>query len=237
MSEGMSKYVNMQKNWYEKAASLSKYDVNRKEDNVVGSYNEHNNWPDYDKYLLGFVDETWKEKLALDFACGPGRNIVKYSHLFKRLDGADIAQNNLDNAKSNLEFHNIKVPNLYLTTGSNLGDAPDNTYDLIFSTIAMQHICVHEVRFNILRDMHRALRKLGRISIQMGFGVSPGKAGYFENNYDAISTNSGYDTMVEDVDYLRNDLSQIGFVKFSYEIRPTGPGDSHPHWIFFSAHK
>ncbi len=84
---GMSKYVNMQKNWYEKAASLSRYDVNRKEDNVVGSYNEHNNWPDYDKYLLGFVDETWKEKLALDFACGPGRNIVKFSHLFKRLDG------------------------------------------------------------------------------------------------------------------------------------------------------
>lgn len=227
----------MQKSWYEKAASVSNYESTNKFDNVVGSYDEHNRWPDYDKYMMGFIDESYKNKIALDFACGPGRNIVKYNHLFKRIDGADIAQANLDNAKANLAFHGIETPNLYVTTGSNLGAAPDNTYDLIFSTIAMQHICVHEVRFAIMQDMYRALRKLGKISIQMGFGFSPGKASYFENNYDAISTNSGFDTMVENVDYVESDLRQIGFVDFRYDIRPTGPGDSHPHWIFFSATK
>ncbi len=85
----------------------------------------------------------------------------------------------------------------------------------------MQHICVHEVRFSIMRDMYRVLRKLGRISIQMGFGVSGGKAGYFENNYDAISTNSGCDTMVENTDFVESDLRQIGFTNFRYDIRPT----------------
>ncbi len=237
MATGVDKYTTMQKTWYEQAASHSKYDATQKVDGVVGSYEQHNNWPDYDKFLLGFIDESWKEKLAIDFACGPGRNIVKYSHLFKRLDGADIAQANLDNAKVNLEYHGIPTPNLFMTNGSNLGDAPSNTYDLVFSTIAMQHICVHEVRFSIMRDMYRVLRKLGRISIQMGFGVSGGKAGYFENNYDAISTNSGCDTMVENTDFVESDLRQIGFTNFRYDIRPTGPGDSHPHWIFFSAQK
>jgi ubiquinone/menaquinone biosynthesis C-methylase UbiE len=237
MSEGALKYSQMQKNWYETAASAGKYDNQNKHDTVVGSYHEHNRWPDYDKYLMGFVDDSYKSKLALDFACGPGRNIIKYNHLFKRLDGADIAQANLDNAAENLKFEGMDVPNLYVTTGTDLGAAPDNTYDLIFSTIAMQHICVHEVRYGILTSMYRALRKLGRISIQMGFGVSGGKTHYFDNNYEAVSTNSGADVMVENTDYVESDLARIGFSDFRYHIRPTGPGDSHPHWIFFQATK
>lgn len=237
MDANIKKYTDMQKNWYEKAASWSKYDAEKKHEGVVGSYEAHNDWPDYDKYLMGFVDSSYKSSIALDFACGPGRNIVKYNHLFKRIDGADIGQNNLDNAKVNLQFHGIEIPNLYLTNGSDLGAAPSNTYDLVFSTIAMQHICVHEIRFAILRDMYRVLRKLGKISIQMGFGRSAGKVGYFDNKYDAEATNSHCDTMIENTDYLENDLRQIGFSEFRYHIRPTGPGDSHPHWIFFSAVK
>lgn len=237
MSEGLSKYTTMQKNFYDTIASMGNYGTEEKTDLVVGSYEAHNNWADYDKYLVGFADESYKSKLALDFGCGPGRGIIKYSHIFQRLDGADIAQTNLKNAEENIRFAGQEVPNLYLTTGANLGDAPDNTYDVILSTIAMQHICVHEVRYAIFTDMYRVLRKLGRISIQMGFGVSSGKSHYFDNNYDAKGTNSAADTMVENTDYLEGDLLRIGFTNFQYHIRPTGPGDTHPHWIFFSAQK
>jgi ubiquinone/menaquinone biosynthesis C-methylase UbiE len=227
----------MQKTFYEGAAASSRYDQTEKVDAVVGSYDEHNRWPDYDRYLMRYVTEQHKDKVALDFACGPGRNIIKYNHLFSRVDGADIALNNLIKAKENLDFHKVEAPNLYHTDGTGLGDAQDNAYDFIFSTIAMQHICVHQIRYKIFQDMYRCLRKLGRISIQMGFGVSPGKAGYYDNVYDATRTNSGHDTMVEDADYVDLDLKRIGFNNFEYWVRQRGPGDSHPYWIFFTACK
>lgn len=237
MADGAAKYTDMQRNWYQTAAGASRYDADTKSDGVVGSYDEHNEWPDYDKYLMKYVDGSFESKLALDFACGPGRNIVKYNHLFKRIDGADIAQANITNAEINLSHHGLPIPNLYVTSGSDCGEAVSNTYDFVFSTIAMQHICVHEVRFSILRDMYRILRKRGRLSIQMGFGYSEGKASYFDNHYDAIATNSGFDTMVENSDYIESDLRQIGFENFEYWVRPRGPGDSHPNWIFFTATK
>jgi ubiquinone/menaquinone biosynthesis C-methylase UbiE len=232
-----SRYALMQKTLYENGAAASSYAQAEKVDYIVGSYDAHNRWPDYDRFLMRYVTDDHRDKLALDFACGPARNIIKYHHLFRRIDGADIAQNNLDNAVKNLKFHGIEIPDLYLTDGFGLGGAPDNSYDFIFSSIAMQHICVHEIRFKIFVDMYRCLKKLGRISIQMGFGRSPNRAGYYDNFYDAMSTNGGCDTMVEDPEYLELDLTRIGFVDFQYWIRPTGPGDTHPHWIFFTARK
>lgn len=235
MTEGIETYADMQKKWYEGAARKSRYSGDEIIDNVVGSFQEHNSWPDYDRFMFKYIDDSFKDKYALDFACGPGRNIAKYHHLFRRIDGADIAQANLNNAAEYLTSLGVLVPNLYVTSGVDLGDAHDNTYDFIFSTIAMQHICVHATRFSILSHMYRALRPRGRVSIQMGFGVSPNKAGYYENRYDAPGTNSACDTMVENPDFVESDLKRIGFRDFEYWVRPVGPGDSHPYWIFFTA--
>jgi ubiquinone/menaquinone biosynthesis C-methylase UbiE len=236
-NDGAARYLSMQKDFYEDHAALSRYDQDKKQDVVVGSYEDHNNWPDYDRFLMRYVDHSFKDKRVLDFACGPGRNLIKYAHLFKTLDGADIGAKNLENAVQNLAHHGLAVPKLYLTNGADLGDAPDNSYDLIFSTIAMQHICVHQIRFQIFAHMYRALRKLGRISIQMGFGNRANAVGYYDNFYDALTTNSGSDTMIHDPDDVENDLRRIGFGNFEYWVRPVGPGDRHAHWIFFTATK
>jgi len=234
---GVEKYLGMQRRFYQQHARMSHYDRDEKVDGVVGSYAAHNAWPDYDRFLMRYIDASFRSRIALDFGCGPGRNIVKYSHLFERLDGADIGAENLENAVQNLTFHNLPVPNLYLTSGTDLGGAADNSYDFIFSSIAMQHICVHEIRYAILESMYRALRKLGRISIQMGFGKKPGGVPYFDNFYDAAGTNSAADCMIENPDDVEADLRRIGFDQFEYWVRPVGPGDSHAHWIFFTAVK
>ena len=42
-------YVSMQSNHYENAASS--WDLNNR-DPVVGSFDQHNNWSDYDEYLF-----------------------------------------------------------------------------------------------------------------------------------------------------------------------------------------
>src|SRR6185436_9465453 len=95
-------YMQMQKEYYARYAGRAKYDQPVKEEHVVGSYHAHDTWMDYDRFILRHVDDSFKEKLALEFGCGPGRNIVRWHHLFKRIDGCDIAEKNLENARVNL---------------------------------------------------------------------------------------------------------------------------------------
>ena len=232
------KYLYMQKVAYQDAANNSTYDTDKKNDFVVGSYDEQNKWEDYDKYLMKYVDKSFQEKIALDFGCGPGRNIIKYDKWFKQIDGCDISRNNLDNAKQNLTYHKIPLPGLYITNGNDLGIEQENYYDFIFSSIAMQHICVYKIRYLILTSMYKALKKGGRISIQMGFGkAKKNSVGYYENCFNAIGSNGSKDTRVEDPNEIKKDLENIRFKGFEYWIRPAGPGDDHSNWIFFTASK
>ena len=232
------KYLYMQKVAYQNAARNSTYDSKNKDDFVVGSYEEQNKWEDYDKYLMKYIDSTFQEKIALDFACGPGRNIVKYNKRFKRIDGCDISKNNINNAKTNLNYHKISLPDLYVTNGDDLGTKHENYYDFIFSSIAMQHICVYDIRFSILTKMYKSLKKDGRISIQMGYGkAKKNSVGYYENDFNAIGSNGSKDTRIEDPNEIKKDLENIGFKQFEHWIRPVGPGDDHSNWIFFTASK
>ncbi len=237
--KGKDKYAFFQKYYYNRHAEKTNYtQETKKDDGVVGTYEQHNYWPDYDIYLMKNIDDSYKDKIALDFACGPGRNIVQYHKKFKRIDGVDISETLIERAKENLQYHKIELPNLYSNNGFDLAMIKDNTYDFILSTIAMQHICVHEIRYNLFNEMFRILKPNGRISFQMGYGkYSPYTVGYFENNYLALNTNRGCDTRIEAPDQVQGDLEKIGFKNFTYDIRPTGPGDSHPAWIFFQATK
>lgn len=229
-----NKYSKMQKNQYDNEAS--KWQVNDR-DHVVGSFDKHNAWQDYDDYLFKNVEDT-QNKLALDFACGPGRNIVKFNKRFKRIDGVDLSQNNLDNASIWCQHNNIEIPTFYQNSGTDIAIVPSDHYDVVFSTIAMQHICVHEIRFSLLTDFYRVLKSNGKICIQMGFGTNhPQSVGYYENFYDATGTNSWCDTRIEDPNQIKSDLEKIGFINFDYDLRPNGPGDGHTNWIFFRAQK
>jgi len=168
---GAARYTYMQHAEYERAADASDYTGVRPVDHVVGSYEAHNSWPDYETFLMRYVDDSFSDKLALDFGCGPGRHIVQFGHRFRRMDGADISARNLENARQNLQAQGIAVPDLYVTSGTDLGAAPSAAYDFVMSVITLQHICVHEIRLAILRDIARILKPGGRFSSQMGFGT------------------------------------------------------------------
>lgn len=228
-----NKYTEMQKHAYENEANYWTPD-NR--DPVVGFFDQHNSWQDYDVYLFKGLDTS--DKVALDFGCGPGRNIVKFANKFKQIDGIDIAQNNIDKAKIWTESNNLPfVPNLYVNSGVTISPVPSDTYDVVFSTICMQHIAVHDIRISLLTDFYRVLKEGGSICIQMGYGERPNSVDYYDNCYDAAGTNSFLDTTVKDPNYLKNDLYTIGFKEFEFDIRPVGPGDQHENWIFFRAKK
>lgn len=228
-----NKYTKMQKAQYDGDASNWSID-NR--DPVVGSFDEHNAWEDYDKFLFKGVKTTGK--LALEFGCGPGRNIVKFASKFNQIDGVDLSEINLKNAEKWISHNNILVPNLYENNGVDLSGIPDAKYDIVFSTITLQHICVHSIRKNLMSEFFRVLKSGGYLCFQMGYGIGKKDVvGYLDDFYDAKGTNSAMDTLVESPDQLKSDLNDIGFSTFKYDIRPVGPGDTHQNWIFVRAKK
>lgn len=226
-------YLNMQRSYYEEYADRWSLDYR---DPVVGSYDAHNAWTDYNDFLFKRFDTTGL--VALDYGCGPGRCIVKFHNRFARIDGVDIAQNNLDKAVINCKANNIPVPNLYLTEGDNLAMIDDEQYDVVYSVICLQHICSWTIRNNIFKEIYRVLKPGGKFCFQMGFG---GKdyptAAWRDDHFDAQSTNGHSDVSIIDFLEVAEDLKDIGFDYYEHDIRPTGPGDNHKNWIWIQVEK
>lgn len=233
-------YTNMQKDFISKGAV--RWSVQGR-DHVVGSFDAHNNWKDYEKLFEG-IDTS--KMIALDFGCGPGRNIVQYHNRFARIDGTDILELNVNNAKVWANHSNVDVSNanFYVTNGVDLQDIPDNTYDLVYSTICFQHIAVYDIRRQLMEEIYRVLKIGGIFTAQMGYGTfgNPRATNinistYYENKWDAPGTNGVTDVTIQSYEQLQKDFEEIGFKDFSYYIGPTGPGDAHENWIYFRGTK
>ena len=225
-------YLLMQKNHYDAVAV--EWSIDNKNP-VVGSYHEHNAFEDYNKYLFPNVET--KNMIALEYGCGPGRNLIRFNDQFKRIDGVDIGEVNINNAVINIHDAELQQPNLYVNDGSNI-PTDDQVYDLVFSVICLQHICVHEIRYKIMKEIYRVLKSDGYFCFQMGYGEPKvNSVQYYENHYDASSTNGGTDVNVSNYEFLEKDLKEIGFRTFSHVIGRTGPGDGHGNWIWVQAQK
>lgn len=232
-------YSKMQKGYYELTASIM---------NDTNNHRIHDSNPDYTGILIKPIQQNadkWKNAVALDFGCGQGRNVTNMlsRHVFSQADGVDISENNIAYAKVNLarEIGNSYRWNFYVNDGKDCRILPSDTYSFVMSTIAFQHICVHEIRFSIMQDLFRSMKSEGIFSFQMGFGEIPNEmkvqvSEYYDNTYDAISTNSYHDVTVKDPNFLKNDLEKIGFVDFSYIIS-SSYYDHHPFWIYVKVKK
>lgn len=223
MCEAISK--NLEKRWTDLANQWTVENRNP----VVGLFDEHNNWADYE-YLFKDVDDV-SSKVVLDFGCGPGRNLVKYTGRVARIDGVDISQKNLENAEKWILYNKYDPANytLYHCNGHNLENIPPESYDLVISTIALQHISSYSIRFNYLKEFFRVLKPNGMVSLQMAYGMP---RDYYQDTNDYM-----LDAGIQSPKQLEDDLTKIGFTDFKHYLRPHGPGDLVPHWIFFSAKK
>lgn len=206
-------------------------------DYIAGPFEAHNLWPDYQLFLFQNM-QLGKVSKALDFGCGFGRCISLYRDIFGTIDGVDISGVGLEKAKEYLTSEGVPVPNLYLSNGTDLREVPSNTYDVVYSVICLQHICVHQIRLGLMKEFFRVLKPGGLFTAQMGYGSNhPKSVGYYANQWDASGTNGTLDCRVEDAKQLSDDLFAIGFTDFEYWLRPVGPADIHEQWIFFRARK
>lgn len=231
----------MQKSYYDSTAHIM----------MEQNHKGHNSNPDYYDILLKEVVsdlEYWKNKTALDFGCGCGRNIKNLLERtsFERVDGCDISQENIVKSNEYLLGSGIQSDKfqLYTTTGTTLEPIPSDHYDFVMSTIVLQHICVHDIRFSLLKDIFRVLKNDGLFSFQMiQYDRSKTKAAHYnDNEWNATGTNGRYDISIDDPQDMINELKAIGFKNITYEIRPEWDAN-HEHyihdnkWIFFKANK
>lgn len=223
-----NQYTNMQKSAYAQGTS---------------NHDEHNDNPDYWDILLGDLKdkEKWNNKVALDFACGRGRNVTNMLSLcdWKRVDGIDISERNIE---YNIQDFKNQNSEWYCNNGVDVSDLKDNEYDFIMSTIALQHIPVYDIRKSIITDLLRTLKPGGLFSFQMGYGndlyseLGP-RSSYFENVYDATKTNSDYDVRIQSEDDVITDLKQIGYCNIKTYIKDSYYDSGHPKWIYIKAFK
>jgi ubiquinone/menaquinone biosynthesis C-methylase UbiE len=209
----------------------------------TNNHENHNANSNYWDILLSDLKDkqNWDGKIALDFACGKGRNVTNMLNLcdWARVDGIDISEGNISHNKNEYQSQNS---NWYCNNGTDVSQLNDNEYDFIMSTIALQHIPVYDIRKSLITDLLRTLKPGGIFSFQLGYGeglespIGP-RVSYFENHYDAPGTNSICDVRVHTEEEVINDLKEIGFVNITTEVRESYDDSGHPQWIYVKCYK
>lgn len=227
---------------------------------IVGNYDWHEAYP-YEKYL--FYDLHNNEKKlkegpinVADFGCGPGRMVnraIKFFGESSQVDGIDISEYAINYAREH--FPKSKF---YVSSGIDVGDTPKNFYDIVYSTIAIQHIPCKTIRENIFRGIHSILNTGGVMSIQVAYhptlqaGVwshDTEHASYDSDFWNAKATNGHADMVINqnDMPKLQSDLEKI-FTNVKLKTQPVSNLynnlNGHYHapywadsWLFIQATK
>jgi len=240
MSVDVTRYLEMERAFYADLVARSNFKTEAftrtdTSELVVGSYVHHESL-DYERWLLSGVNVR-RGALGLEYGCGPGRMMLRLAPRFERVDGIDISQEVLDVAKRRCASL-PSTPRLFLTDGQSVPESTEGGYDVAYSVICLQHICVYSVRRRIFEGLYHALKPGGLLTFQMGYG--PGHArmvDYFEDFIDAPGANGIADVGVLHPSEIAGDLARVGFTQTAYVLTPTGPGDTHGAWIFVRALK
>lgn len=226
-----SKYLEMQRRQYNNEAL--KWSLTNK-DPVVGWYDYHESFPDYDTHLFRGIENT-EQMVALEYGCGPARNIIRFNDRFAAIDGTDISENVIEKARLHLDSVGNKTSILAVCDGKSIPFG-DNYYELVFSVICLQHIASYSVRRSIFEEVFRVLQPGGYFCFQMGFGGRPNSVGYYDEALDATGTNGTCDVSITDEQNLIDDLTQVGFVEYDSKIDRVCQ-DLHANWIWVKVRK
>lgn len=202
-------------------AQMSKRFMNKPFDSplaIVGNYEWHEAFP-YEQYL--FYDQAgnplvdFASAKIIDFGCGPGRMVARARKLFNRVDGIDISEYAIEYAREH-----FKDSKFYVSSGIDVGQTPENTYDIVFSTIAIQHIPCKTIRENIFQGIESILKPGGYMSIQVAYNPTQQAgvwshdtehASYDSDFWNAKATNGHADMVINknDLEKVQADLEKI----------------------------
>jgi SAM-dependent methyltransferase len=87
-----------------------------------------------------FVDPAFKPKRVLDFGCGVGRVVLPFAQAAESVVGVDVSPAMLDEARRNCHEGGLK--NVELVLSDDTLSAVNGEFDLVHSSIVLQHIDV-----------------------------------------------------------------------------------------------
>jgi SAM-dependent methyltransferase len=241
-------------------AQMSKEFMNRPmsggPDAVVGNFFWHEMFPYVPNIMYKLEDKLPARPKVADFGGGPGRVIKRFQALSSELSVIDVSSYALEYFRNSFAG-DTKVTS-YETSGIDVGDSPENHFDLVYSTISFQHIPSRIIRRNILRGVYNILQPGGWISFQMGFNPTyeAGRwshdtvhAKYDSDFWDATATNGHSDCVINknDLPLVEKDFGDI-FKNVSHHLVNVEDkyqnlnGQYHApywasHWIFIRGQK
>jgi SAM-dependent methyltransferase len=115
--------------------------------------------------LMDYLTETFSFKVrrkALDFGCGIGRLTLPLAHYFDHVVGIDISDTMISMAQDllNRRDYNIKEKIEYVLNKSNTIPFEDNKFDLVYSSIVLQHMH-KKIALSYISEFVRILEKKG----------------------------------------------------------------------------
>ena len=114
--------------------------------------------------IARFVDAVApnSDSRLLDVACGPGFLALAFAARCRETVGIDLTQAPLDIARRNRDKLDLKNTNFVVADADYL-PFPDETFDVVVSRLALHHV---EDSRNVLREMARVCRPMGRIAVE-----------------------------------------------------------------------
>lgn len=135
----------------------------------------------------------------LDFGCGVGRLMEALAASGFTPDGVDISEEMLGHARTS-EVLQAAGSAFFVSQGNDCGNAPVGHYDLAYSVLCFQHICVRTIRNAILASLSQCLKPTGVVCIQVQYfpGIKMSEipshhAGWSHDHTNASGTNSSND--------------------------------------------
>lgn len=138
---------------------------------------QHGRWDVDDFFLTGETEiaavmETMKrlnfhvnQESVLDFGCGVGRLTRAFASRFQTCYGVDISERMIENARRlNEAFQNC---HFCLNTVDNLRIFPDDSFDMIYTNLVLQHVPRREIVTSYIKDFIRILNPGGLLVFQL----------------------------------------------------------------------
>lgn len=126
-------------------------------------------------YARGRADMGWilpaincaepQNRTLLELGCGMGRHTLAFAHVFQRVIAVDVSDEMLSLAKSNSQ--DIDNISWILTDGRNLAAVRDDSVDVVFSYLVLQHLPSPDMIRSYLVEFARVLRPGGIAYFQL----------------------------------------------------------------------
>lgn len=106
------------------------------------------------------------DKVVLDYGCGPGHDLVGFSHfsLPKKLIGIDISSTAIEASKQRLALHNYNVDLILINEDEAILPLEDESVDVIHSSGVLHHV---KDLNKVIKEFYRVLKPSGYCQIMV----------------------------------------------------------------------